>query len=325
MDKNEVKIEPNEEVKTKKVASKKNDADKTKKSWKEVFVANYNGTSKEAKELEPFLKSTYKGDVYIPWAVMERLTYMCDEDAQFNIIQNENGGFVFTDKVENHQVNIQKDVKISETNAPMFAHFVKVELNFLGKSFLEIYPIQEQDYSAARIFNQNLVNRAIQRAKAKLASRATGLALKLYEGSDLQFDDAKKDNKPAIPEVKNTGVKEEVKVVEQKTTVPIKEEVVVEQNNTVEKEPVKETEPVVEAKNVDNVPQEIIDLISIIKTTEESKIIKVLQKVNLAVMKKYNFALSPNDTERELANKISKFPNVTQFKKTIENFLNETL
>lgn len=319
MDKNEVKIELNEEVKTKKVASKKNDADKTKKSWKEVFIDNYNGTSKEAKELAPFLKSTYKGDVYIPWAVMERLTYMCDEDAQFNVIQNENGGFVFTDKVENHQVNIQKDVKISETNAPMFAHFVKVELNFLGKTFLEIYPIQEQDYSAARIFNQNLVNRAIQRAKAKLASRATGLALKLYEGSDLQFDEAKKDIKPDIPEVKNTEVKEEVKVVEQKTTEPIKEEVVVEQNNTVEKE------PVVETKNVDNISQEVIDLISLIKTTEESKIIKVLQKVNLAVMKKYNFALSPNDTERELANKISKFPNVAQFKKTIKNFLNETL
>lgn len=319
MDKNEVRIEPNEEVKTKKAASKKNDVDKIKKSWKEVFIANYNGTSKEAKELEPFLKSTYKGDVYVPWAVMERLTYMCDEDAQFNIIQNENGGFVFTDKVENHQVNIQKDIKISETNAPMFAHFVKVELNFLGKTFLEIYPIQEQDYSAARIFNQNLVNRAIQRAKAKLASRATGLALKLYEGSDLQFDEAKKDIKPDIPEVKNTEIKEEAKVVEQKTTEPIKGEVVVEQNNTTEKE------SVVETKNVDNISQEVIDLISLIKTTEEPKIIKVLQKVNLAVMKKYNFALSPNDTERELANKISKFPNVAQFKKTIENFLNETL
>lgn len=319
MDKNEVKIESNEEVKTKKAASKKNDVDKIKKSWKEVFIANYNGTSKEAKELEPFLKSTYKGDVYVPWAVMERLTYMCDEDAQFNVIQNENGGFVFTDKVENHQVNIQKDVKISETNAPMFAHFVKVELNFLGKTFLEIYPIQEQDYSAARIFNQNLVNRAIQRAKAKLASRATGLALKLYEGSDLQFDEAKKDIKPDVPEVKNTEIKQEVKVVEQKTTEPIKGEVVVEQNNTTEKE------SVVETKNVDNISQEVIDLISLIKTTEESKIIKVLQKVNLAVMKKYNFALSPNDTERELANKISKFPNVAQFKKTIENFLNETL
>jgi len=41
-------------------------------SYIEVFNANYYGKSKEAKELEPLLKETYKGDSYIPWAVCLR-------------------------------------------------------------------------------------------------------------------------------------------------------------------------------------------------------------------------------------------------------------
>ena len=54
-----------------------------KKTWKEVFLENYSGKSEIAKEVEPFIKENYKGNSYIPWATMERLTYMCDEYAIF--------------------------------------------------------------------------------------------------------------------------------------------------------------------------------------------------------------------------------------------------
>ena len=60
-----------------------------RKSWKEVFTENYNGTSDVAKEVEPFLKENYKGNSYIPWATMERVTYMCDEDATFENLKND--------------------------------------------------------------------------------------------------------------------------------------------------------------------------------------------------------------------------------------------
>ena len=43
------------------------------KTWLEVFTANYNEESKEALELKKFVKETYKNDVYISWATMERL------------------------------------------------------------------------------------------------------------------------------------------------------------------------------------------------------------------------------------------------------------
>ena len=40
-------------------------------------------------------------------------------------------------------------------------------------------------------------------------------------------------------------------------------------------------------------------------------------------MKKYTFALSTNDSEAELIEKISQFPNPEQFKKTIINLLGQ--
>jgi hypothetical protein len=54
--------------------------------------------------------------------------------------------------------------------------------------FVEDYPIQDKSYQAPKFVDSNDVNKSIQRAKAKVASRGTGLALKLYEGNDLQFD-----------------------------------------------------------------------------------------------------------------------------------------
>ena len=284
------------------------------KSWKEVFTANYEGKSPEAKDLEPFLKETYKGDVYIPWAVMERLVYMSDENAVFENVKNENGGLVHSDIINNSQYNLQKGEVISETKADMFAHFVRVKLVFMGKEFTEDYPIQEQDYSAARVFNQNLVNRALQRAKAKLGARATGLGLKLYEGFDLQFDSKEEDKKPVLDKVV-----EEVKEPTKTTKKSAKKEEVVE----AKVEEKVEASPVVES--VEEIKQEIDsdtkELVDIILNTEEEKMNPVLQRVNISIMKKYSFALSNKDSREVLIEKISKFPNVAQFKKTIINLL----
>ena len=108
-----------------------------RKSWKEIFTENYNGTSEVAKEIEPFIKENYKGNTYIPWATMERATYMCDENAVFENIKNEKGGLVHTDMVVMHQQNIQKGEVVSETESQMFSHMVKVKLTFMEKEFIE--------------------------------------------------------------------------------------------------------------------------------------------------------------------------------------------
>ena len=324
--------------KTVKTTNKKVD-EVQERTWKSVFLANYNGESEEAKMIEPFLKNTYKGDVYIPWATMERLVYMCDENAEFANICNEDGGLVHTDAIFQRQLNRNKDGIVSETEAPMFAHFVKVALTFMGKTFVEDYPIQDQDYSAAKVFNQNLVNRALQRAKAKLGARATGLGLRLYEGFDLQFD-SKEDEKPALPVVET---KTEVKVEEKPKKVEMTEEQKVanimdggvteaylsgERTFTTQDVPVENptisaeipVEASVEvAKNPTN--PAILDIVNFIKTTDTERIMAVLQRVNTSIVKKYKFALSPNDSETELIEKLSQFPNPEQFKKTLLNLL----
>ena len=280
----------------------------TKKKWKDVFLDNYNGTSDEAKSIEDFMKKTYKGDAYIPWATMERLTYMLDDDAEFKNILNNEGGLVHSDIVETYQQNIQKGEVVSETKAQMFSHFVKVQLTFMGKIFVEEYPIQDQDYSAAKIFNQNMVNKALQRAKAKVAARATGLGLKLYEGKDLQFEDKAEPTKPELPKVevkKEEPKKVETKVVETKVEEP--------------KVEVKVEEPKVETVEITGVVKEIIDLI---RTSDKEKMEGALQRVNVALTKKYGKAIKIESSDEEIASIISGcFTDPSQLLKTLNNLI----
>jgi hypothetical protein len=306
---------------TRKTASKEQKS--VEKSWKEVFLANYNGESEEAKAIEPFLKHTYKGDVYIPWAVMERLVYMCDENAVFTNILNAKGGLVHSDVVINHQSNTQNGTVVSETEAPMYAHFVKVSLEFMGKIFIEDYPIQDQDYSAARVFNQNLVNKALQRAKAKLGARGTGLGLKLYEGFDLQFESKEEDKKPVLDEPKKEennkkSVKNDTKVTKTEEKVAKVEEKPAKVEEKVETAPAQVSG---EVSGQVSVAPGVNEVVKLIKETDAEKMNKVLQIVNVSVMKKYSFALSQEDSVEELSKKLSQFPNIEQFKKTLLNFI----
>ncbi|MBR1386407.1 MAG: DUF1071 domain-containing protein [Bacilli bacterium] len=308
-----------------------------KKSWKEVFLENYNGKSDIAKEVEPFIKDNYKGNSYIPWATMERLTYMCDEDATFENIKNENGGLVHTDMVVMHQQNIQKGEVVSEIESQMFSHMVKVKLTFMGKEFIEEFPIQEQDYTAARVFNQNLVNKALQRAKAKVAARATGIGLKLYEGKDLQFDEVPQDTKPQLPVENNEKTVisgEKVPVEEKKSPKTVKNA----QNSekTVQKveekpttlQPVVETpkENTVEVTTVNELTKDdpVSQSIYLIKNTEVDKMNLALQRVNVALMKKHRVALSTESSEEELRSILANktiFSNPEQFLKTLKTLL----
>lgn len=203
-----------------------------KLTWVDQFKLNYEGKSGEARELEEFMKKNYKGNSYIPWAVIERMTYMQDPDADFEAVRNANGGFVHTDYNIN-DVNdykrstvdgVEKKVEHTEIKATFFSHVVIVKATFLGKVMTIVYPIQDNAYNAPKIYDSNMVNKALQRAKAKAASSITGIGYKLYEGNDLQFED---DGKPATPvteEKKNFTGSKIVKVEPKaKTAAPKKE------------------------------------------------------------------------------------------------------
>lgn len=257
-------------------------------NWRKQFIANYEGTSPEAKSLEPFLKTTYKGDVYIPWAVMERLTYMQDPSAEFKIVRTECGKIVHTDSdvIKTFSRSVDKDgERITETSVDVKSHFVVLELTFLGKKFTEVYPIQDNTYDAPKVINQNMVNKALQRGKARLASRATGLAFKLYEGEDLQFEDDASSikTKPVSKETTN----------KQTTTTVVQTETEENTNNAL-------------VKN----HAEILEIAKYIKSTPE--LAKGIKETNAAVFAKYKFTLSQDDSLEELVSKLSKLadPNV---------------
>ena len=272
--------------------------------WLKQYKENYNGKSEEAKEIANFLKETYNGASYIPWATMERLTYMQDPNAEFKTILDEEftgSKLVHTDYFVNENSTENKDGIVNKTSAMVVSHFVKVSCTFMGKTFIEEYPIQEQDYSAAKIYNQNLVNKALQRALAKVASRATGIGLKLYENKDLQFEEKEEDSKPEI----------------KKTTKKVEEPTVIEEKVVVE-----EPKQVVEEKPV-SYSQEIVDLCNLIKNADKEKMTKVLQNVNVPILKQHKFVLNLEDSDEEMCEKISHFPNIPTFTNAIKTMLGE--
>lgn len=297
------------------------------KTWLETYLKNYNGKSNEAKEIIDFVNQTFNGADYVPWATMERLTYMQDPEARFTTILTPEGGMVWTDMFTNTNKTIAKDGARVETEAIVVSHFVKVECVFLGKTFVEEYPIQDPDYSAAKIYNQNLVNKALKRAMAKVASRATGLGLKLYEKKDLQFEDTTETK----PEVKKTTKSKKAEVEPTPIAVEVQDTKVQNNVSNVKQEvPVQEvvTEPTTsEDTNVETVTVEVssdvYDLIQLIKTADKDKITKVLQSLNVAILKQHGFILSVDDSEADLGEKLSKFQDVKVFTKAIKNMIGE--
>ena len=171
------------------------------------------GESPEAKSLEAELQKNYKGNAYVGWATMERLTYQQDPFATFEVLYgvNETPLFTMTNNIVTEQRTPEKS---TYTSADSVINFVKVKLTFLDKVFEEVYPVQDKSYQAQKFVDSNDVNKAVQRAKAKIASRGTGLALKLYEGNDLQFDPPEKTVAPPTKQPINVSNVSHAEVVE---------------------------------------------------------------------------------------------------------------
>lgn len=254
-------------------------------NWLEQFSENYYGRSEQARELEQFLKKNYQGSSYIPWATMERMVYQQDANAVFRIRPTMNefsdGSLVWTSITDIKTLQKTADKEI-ETLSQSITHFIFLELTFLGKTFEEIYPIQDNKYTAPKVIDQNMVNKAIQRAKAKLASRATGLGLTLYETGDLQFEE-EDTPKPSI-------------VKEQKAPAKMVEEA-----------------PLEKTVKVNHTP-ELVAFVGELKDNDAYDV--GLQKVNNALIKKYGFSLNRDD--EDLEDKLSKIDNLSVFIRTLK-------
>lgn len=279
-------------------------------NWLEQFKLNYEGQSDEAKSLETTLKKTYKGDAYIPWAVIERLMYMQDPQAELEAERNEFGGLVHTDHERNSIKNFKSSRTVdkeilenSEIETIMFSHFVIVKGKFLGVERTETYPIQDNAYQPLKIYDQNAVNKSIQRAKAKLASRLTGIGYKLYEGSDLQFEDTPTTTTTEDKPVTEQGGKGKgVKVIQAspKTVEPVADVPKAEQK---EAQTQQATTPV-DADSPLTLAQEILN---------NDAFEKGLSKVNINLQKTQGFIIERKETAESIADKLSQIKTLTLF------------
>ena len=69
--------------------------------------------------------------------------------------------------------------------------------------------------------------------------------------------------------------------------------------------------------------QEIVDLCNLIKNADKEKMTKVLQSVNVPILRQHKFTLSLEDSDAELCEKISHFPNIPTFTNAIKTMLGE--
>lgn len=294
-------------------------------SWLELFTSNYNGETKEAQELLEVVKPNYKNDIYIPWAILEKMMYLQDENATIEIIEKDNS-IISTYKDTVYTKQVQNDSVVNETTTSMLAHFIHLKGTFKGHTLEEIFPIQDNGYNAVKFYNQNDVNKAIQRGRTRLIARLTGLGLSLYEKGDLQYEE-KTDTNTKVENLKDKYQQEEK---QQKTTE--KETKTTEKETKVE-EPIKTTEiketPKKEVKEEpkEDVKQEIEEdrvvkikeMISILKSDNKYK--AILTTINNALSKKYNYTLDlEKDTEEELINKINNINNLDNLYRAIKEF-----
>ena len=281
-----------------------------KLTWKEQFVANYKNKSEEAKELVEMVGGankfeTYKGDKYIPWATIERLSRLQDEDLS---IQK------FNELVLN-KYEIKTVIKGEETIAESISPMVKVMVTFMGKSIVELFPIQQKDYSAGKNVDQNLINKAFQRAATRALARITGLGLRLYEKGDLQYED---DEKVLKPKEKSVTKPIEAPVV----TKEVKKELNLLEGDgvgvIVESKPIEKKTPPIHLgtpTSTGDIDENILDLLNTLNSNKDNpKVVSFIKSINGLFVKKYGVALDLTKSDNENASVLELAPSVEAIK-----------
>lgn len=244
--------------------------------WLKVFTANYLGESELAKTLPDFEKQTYKDMNYLPWAVMERLTYMLDPRAKFEKVRNANGGFVHTDVT-----TIRTVQSTGVTEVTVMSHMVIVKLTFMGIEFEEVYPVQDNKNEPPKVYEQNIINRSLQRATARLVARATGLGLKLYEKGELPAPE-----KPEVPKVSTPVEPTGSKVETQETPTP-----------TV-------------------TPADVLKFFR--EFANQEILAKVLASMNTVTTRQYGFVFDLSEDDEAILTKLGAFKNLSNFVASVQ-------
>lgn len=278
--------------------------------WLKTFNENYYGRSPEAIDLTNFIKDSFKGFPYIPWAVAERLARQQDPTLVLEKVRNEKGGLIHSDESSIVTI-IPTGASAGMTEVSIKAHMVKVRFVFFGIEFIEDYPIQDNKYEPPKVYDQNLLNKALQRATAKVISRGTGLGLRLYEKADLQFvpDEEIAVQKPEItiaPPVstrRKNAAKAPTETESAELNSKVQDEVV---SDSLPKSFDSEPEPLVSDVTYDHVKKETCDELAhlLLHGSDKEAMARFLKAYNSSFLKTYGWTVTLLETQEELVIKL---------------------
>jgi len=227
---------------------------------------------------------------------------------------------------------------------------VQVKVTFMGHSVAEVFPVQDKSYAAPKYVDQNLVNKALQRAATRAIARITGLGLSLYEGKDLQFEDEESTPKPKPKNVKET--KQKVKVTKPKATKTkeVQNEKITDVTHYYidsQGKPVSYTAKEVAKLDVgvlvnlkeinkeeyealnDKAPSghlqlessNVLNVLKLIRNNDEAVVNKILAKYNKVFIKSYKKAISLEQTDEEILDVLKLVKDSDKFEKTFTKLI----
>lgn len=159
----------------------------------ELFLANYYGETEIAKWALSFVNTGAHDGQFIPWTIMTTALKLLDWKSTIELVTNEDGGYVFRDQsfVETTQVKVDgvndQGVAIERstvTKNTTQAFYVKLRIVYFGEESIHEYAVLNTGHQPVQYLDSQLVNKAIQRNKARAISLVTGIGLSLWTGEE---------------------------------------------------------------------------------------------------------------------------------------------
>lgn len=183
-----------------------------------LFLQNYYGETDVSKWAESFVNEGVHDGEFIPWTVMTTALKLLDWKSKIEVLENDDGGYVFRDtvmtqtsqrEVEGVSANSGTEiVRSTETDNTTYSFYVKIRITYLDDVTDHMYAIMDTAHRPVQYINSQLVNKAIQRAKARSISLVTGIGLTLWtreavqEEVTIDREDAPQKLEPKKKEVK---------------------------------------------------------------------------------------------------------------------------
>lgn len=189
-------------------------------NWKELWLQNYNNEN-ELKDLPKHVKTVgfgaKKEATYLGWAVVEKFFKL--QDGTVEQLVNDKGSKVFVDEVIIRERVDQETGEVTLMTSK--SYFIKVKVEWGGRTYIEDYPIQNSSGSPLSSFTQNDLNTSFQRAKTKAIAIVSGIGFWLYEGGNSESDQYDGDEKK-----ETTTTKEKEPIINKKSTktTPVKKQ-----------------------------------------------------------------------------------------------------